>query len=120
LDNPNYYNKQLTKAGRDSGFTLDEILDESKELIDPKTKTAIDAIERSKLVEDGFTVKFNNISDEGFKPFVDELNNTKNFGRGAPIQEITDNIKLEMDLVRNKWGEMFSAYGQMLDPKEIK
>jgi hypothetical protein len=119
LDNPNYYNKQLTKAGRDSGFTLDEILDESKELIDPKTKTAIDAIERSKLIEDGFTVKFNNISDEGFKPFVDELNNTKNFGRGAPIQEITDNIKLEMDLVRNKWGEMFSAYGQMLNPKEL-
>ena len=120
LDNPNYYDKQLTKLGKDSGFTLDEVLDDTKELINPKTKKVIDAVERSTLLEDGFTIKFNNISDNGFKPFADQLDNSKSYGKGAPVQEVKENIKLEMDLVRNKWGEMFSAYGQMLDPKELQ
>jgi hypothetical protein len=120
LEDPTYFNKQLTKTGRESGFTLDEILDETKELINPVTKKVVSATERSKLIEDGFSVKFSNITDEGFKPFVDQLDNSKSYGQGAPIQEVKDNIRFEMDLVRNKWGDLFSAYGRLLEPKQLE
>ena len=52
LDNPNYYDKQLSAAGRESGFTLDEIL-EGGVLKNEKGKI----LDNSKLVEDGFYIK---------------------------------------------------------------
>ena len=119
LDKPTYFDTQLSKAGRDSGFTLRDILDDTKELIDPKTKKVIDAAERSKFTEKGFTMQFDNITDDIFKPFAKELDNSKSYGKGAPIQEVKENIRFEMDLLRNKWGDLFSAYGRMLTPREL-
>ena len=114
LDNPNYYDKQLTQAGRESGFTLDEIMQGGT----LKNKSG-DILDNSTLIEDGFTLKFNNISDKGFKTFADELDNSKSFGKGAPVDEVKDSIRFEMDLLRNKWGDLFSSYGRMLTPQEL-
>ena len=47
------------------------------------------------------------------------LDNSKRYGKGKPIQEIKDNIKFEMDLVRNKWGDLFSSYGRLLTNDEL-
>ena len=114
LDNPIYYDKQLTKAGRESGFTLDEIMQGGT----LKNKSG-EILDNSTLIEDGFTLKFNNISDKGFKTFSDELDNSKSYGKGAPIQEVKENIRFEMDLLRNKWADLFSSYGRMLTPQEL-
>ena len=119
LDNPNYYPKQLTKKGQESGFTLDEILEggtlknKSGDILDQKT---VDS-----FIEDGFTLKFNNISKDAFETssFAKELDNSKSYGKGAPVQEVKDNIRFEMNLLRNKWGDLFSSYGRMLTPQEL-
>jgi hypothetical protein len=118
LENPNYFDKQLTKTGRDSGFTLEEVLS-GKPLKYEKSGKLVTPDERARFIEDGFTLKFNNITDDAFKPFEKELENSKSFGTGKPIQEIKDNIKFEMDLVRNKWGDLFSSYGRLLRPEEL-
>jgi hypothetical protein len=118
LENPNYFDKQLTKTGRDSGFTLEEVLS-GKPLRYEKSGKLVTPDERARFIEDGFTLKFNNITDDAFKPFEKELENSKSFGTGKPIQEIKDNIKFEMDLVRNKWGDLFSSYGRLLRPEEL-
>ena len=118
LENPNYFDKQLTKTGRDSGFTLEEVLS-GKPLRYEKSGKLVTPDERARFIEDGFTLKFNNITDDAFKPFEKELENSKSFGKGKPIQEIKDNIKFEMDLVRNKWGDLFSSYGRLLRPEEL-
>ena len=118
LENPNYFDKQLTKTGRDSGFTLEEVLS-GKPLKYEKSGKLVTPDERARFIEDGFTLKFNNITDDAFKPFEKELENSKSFGKGKPIQEIKDNIKFEMDLVRNKWGDLFSSYGRLLRPEEL-
>jgi len=118
LDKPKYFDKQLTKTGRDSGFTLEEILS-GKPLKYEKSGELVTAAEKARFVEDGFTLKFNNITDKGFKPFEDALENSKRFGKGKPIQEIKDNIRFEMDLVRNKWGDLYSSYGRLLRPEEL-
>ena len=118
LDKPTYFNKQLTKTGRDSGFTLEEILS-GKPLKYEKSGELVTAAEKARFVEDGFTLKFNNITDEGFKPFEEALENSKRFGKGKPIQEVKDNIRFEMDLVRNKWGDLYSSYGRLLRPEEL-
>ena len=118
LENPNYFDKQLTKTGRDSGFTLEEVLS-GKPLRYEKSGELVTAAEKARFVENGFTLKFNNITDDAFKPFEKELENSKRFGKGKPIQEIKDNIKFEMDLVRNKWGDLFSSYGRLLRPEEL-
>ena len=47
-------------------------------------------LDNSTLIEDGFTLKFNNISDKSFKTFSDELDNSKSYGKGAPIQEVKE------------------------------
>ena len=112
-----YYNQQLTQAGRDSGFTLDEILEGGT--LKNKTDEIIDQKTVDSFIEDGFTLKFNNITDKGFKTFADELDNSKSYGKGAPIQEVKDNIRFEMDLLRNKWGDLFSSYGRMLTPDQL-
>ncbi len=54
LDDPDYYIKQLTKEGQDSGFTINVILDDTKIL----RNTTGDLVEKAPLIEDGFTVKF--------------------------------------------------------------
>jgi len=118
LDKPKYFDKQLTKTGRDSGFTLEEILS-GKPLKYEKSGELVTAAEKARFVEDGFTLKFNNITDKGFKPFEDALENSKRFGKGKPIQEVKDNIRFEMDLVRNKWGDLYSSYGRLLRPEEL-
>ena len=118
LENPNYFDKQLTKTGRDSGFTLEEVLS-GKPLRYEKSGKLVTPDEKARFIEDGFTLKFNNITDDAFKPFEKELENSKSFGTGKPIQEIKDNIKFEMDLVRNKWGDLFSSYGRLLRPEEL-
>jgi hypothetical protein len=118
LDKPKYFDKQLTKTGRDSGFTLEEILS-GKPLKYEKSGELVTAAEKARFVEDGFTLKFNNITDEGFKPFEDALEQSKRFGKGKPIQEVKDNIRFEMDLVRNKWGDLYSSYGRLLRPEEL-
>jgi len=118
LDKPKYFDKQLTKTGRDSGFTLEEILS-GKPLKYEKSGELVTAAEKARFVEDGFTLKFNNITDEGFKPFEDALEKSKRFGKGKPIQEVKDNIRFEMDLVRNKWGDLYSSYGRLLRPEEL-
>ncbi len=118
LETPQYFNKQLTKTGKDSGFTLEEILS-GKPLKYEKSGELVTAAEKARFVEDGFTLKFNNITDEGFKPFEDALENSKQFGKGKPIKEVKDNIRFEMDLVRNKWGDLFSSYGRLLRPEEL-
>jgi hypothetical protein len=118
LEKPKYFDKQLTKTGRDSGFTLEEVLS-GKPLRYEKSGELVTAAEKARFVEDGFTLKFNNITDDAFKPFEKELENSKRFGKGKPIQEIKDNIKFEMDLVRNKWGDLFSSYGRLLRPEEL-
>ena len=118
LDKPKYFDKQLTKTGRDSGFTLEEILS-GKPLKYEKSGELVTAAEKARFVEDGFTLKFNNITDKGFKPFEDALENSKQFGKGKPIKEVKDNIRFEMDLVRNKWGDLFSSYGRLLRPEEL-
>ena len=118
LDNPNYYDKQLTKQGRDSGFTLEEAIS-TQELKYPTTGKIVTPAERARFIEDGFTVKFNNITDEGFKPFEDALNKSKRYGDGKPIKPIKDDIRLELDLVRSKIGDLFSSYGRLLKPEEL-
>ena len=118
LETPKYFNKQLTKTGRDSGFTLEEVLS-GKPLKYEKSGELVTAAEKARFVEDGFTLKFNNITDKGFKPFEDALENSKQFGKGKPIKEVKDNIRFEMDLVRNKWGDLFSSYGRLLRPEEL-
>ena len=118
LDKPKYFDKQLTKTGRDSGFTLEEILS-GEPLKYEKSGELVTAAEKARFVEDGFTLKFNNITDEGFKPFEDALEKSKRFGKGKPIQEVKDNIRFEMDLVRNKWGDLYSSYGRLLRPEEL-
>ena len=118
LDKPKYFDKQLTKTGRDSGFTLEEILS-GKPLKYEKSGELVTAAEKARFVEDGFTLKFNNITDKGFKPFEDALEKSKRFGKGKPIQEVKDNIRFEMDLVRNKWGDLYSSYGRLLRPEEL-
>jgi len=118
LDKPKYFDKQLTKTGRDSGFTLEEILS-GKPLKYEKSGELVTAAEKARFVEDGFTLKFNNITDEGFKPFEDALEKSKRFGKGKPIQEVKDNIRFEMNLVRNKWGDLYSSYGRLLRPEEL-
>ena len=82
------------------------------EIIDEKTIAA-------SLMEDGFTLKFNNVSDDAFEGFSKEIDNSKSYGKGAPIQEVKDNIRFEMDLLRNKWADLFSSYGRVLTPKEL-
>ena len=79
----------------------------------------VTAAERARFTEDGFTLKFDNITDDAFKPFSDALDNSKRYGKGKPIQEIKDNIKFEMNLVRNKWGDLFSSYGRLLTNDEL-
>jgi len=118
LETPQYFNKQLTKTGKDSGFTLEEILS-GEPLKYEKSGELVTAAEKARFVEDGFTLKFNNITDKGFKPFEDALENSKQFGKGKPIKEVKDNIRFEMDLVRNKWGDLFSSYGRLLRPEEL-
>jgi hypothetical protein len=118
LENPNYFDKQLTKTGRDSGFTLEEVLS-GKPLKYEKSGKIVTPDEKARFIEDGFTLKFNNITDDGFKPFEKELENSKRFGIGKPIQEVKDNIRFEMDLVRNKWGDLYSSYGRLLRPEEL-
>ena len=118
LEKPKYFDKQLTKTGRDSGFTLEEILS-NKPLRYDKSGELVTAAERARFTEDGFTLKFKNITDEAFKPFSDALDNSKRYGKGKPIQEIKDNIKFEMNLVRNKWGDLFSSYGRLLTNDEL-
>ena len=76
LETPKYFNKQLTKTGRDSGFTLEEVLS-GKPLKYEKSGELVTAAEKARFVEDGFTLKFNNITDKGFKPFEDALENSK-------------------------------------------
>ena len=116
LDNPNYYDKQLSAAGRESGFTLDEIL-EGGVLKNEKGKI----LDNSKLVEDGFTLKFNNITDEGFEPFAKEITeNTTGYGKGAPTKEVLETARLQMDGMRNRFGDLFSIYGRQLDPNSLK
>jgi hypothetical protein len=44
----------------------------------------------------------------------------RSYGQGAPIEEIKSSIRLEMDLIRNKWSDMFSAYGRLLEPKQLE
>ena len=112
LDNPIYETKQLTRKGKESGFTLDEVMagrTQDGKIID----------DAASLMEDGFTLKFGNITDDAFESFSKELDNSKSYGKGAPIQEVKDNIRFEMDLLRNKWGDLFSSYGRMLTPKEL-
>ena len=112
-----FYKKQLTKEGRDSGFTLDEILeggvlkDKNGKILDQKT---IDS-----FIEDGFSVKFKPLDEAALKPFYKELDNSKSYGEGAPIQAVKENIKLEMDFMRSKWGDLFSSYGRLLDNSEL-
>jgi hypothetical protein len=118
LENPNYFDKQLTKTGKDSGFTLEEVLS-GKPLKYEKSGKIVTPDEKARFIEDGFTLKFNNITDDGFKPFEKELENSKRFGIGKPIQEVKDNIRFEMDLVRNKWGDLYSSYGRLLRPEEL-
>jgi hypothetical protein len=112
LDNPIYETKQLTKKGKESGFTLDEVMAGTRE-----TGEIID--DAASLMEDGFTLKFNNVSDDAFEGFSKEIDNSKSYGKGAPIQEVKDNIRFEMDLLRNKWADLFSSYGRVLTPKEL-
>ena len=112
LDNPIYETKQLTKKGKESGFTLDEVMAGTRE-----TGEIID--DAASLMEDGFTLKFNNVSDDAFEGFSKEIDNSKSYGKGAPIQEVKDNIRFEMNLLRNKWGDLFSSYGRMLTPQQI-
>ena len=112
LDNPIYETKQLTRKGKESGFTLDEVMagrTQDGKIID----------DAASLMEDGFTLKFGNVTDDAFESFSKELDNSKSYGKGAPIQEVKDNIRFEMDLLRNKWGDLFSSYGRMLTPKEL-
>ena len=112
LDNPIYETKQLTKKGKESGFTLDEVMAGTRE-----TGEIID--DAASLMEDGFTLKFNNVSDDAFEGFSKEIDNSKSYGKGAPIQEVKDNIRFEMNLLRNKWADLFSSYGRVLTPKEL-
>ena len=118
LEKPKYFDKQLTKTGRDSGFTLEEILS-GKPLRYEKSGELVSAAEKARFTEDGFTLKFDNITDDAFKPFEQALDNSKRFGKGKPIQEIKDNIRFEMDLIRNKWGDLFSSYGRLLTNDEL-
>ena len=112
LDNPIYETKQLTRKGKESGFTLDEVMA-------GRTNTGEIIDDAASLMEDGFTLKFGNVTDDAFESFSKELDNSKSYGKGAPIQEVKDNIRFEMDLLRNKWGDLFSSYGRMLTPKEL-
>ena len=112
LENPIYETKQLTRKGKESGFTLDEVMagrTQDGKIID----------DAASLMEDGFTLKFGNVTDDAFESFSKELDNSKSYGKGAPVQEVKDNIRFEMDLLRNKWGDLFSSYGRMLTSKEL-
>tara|TARA_R110002050_G_scaffold202367_3_gene337555 strand:+ start:583 stop:5085 length:4503 start_codon:yes stop_codon:yes gene_type:complete len=115
-DSGTFYNKQLTKVGRDSGFTLDEIL-EGADATKIFRNEADEIVDLTKVgIEDGFTVKFPNITDEGFEPFKTELlKNTKGYIKDAPLKEIQESVRLEMDLVRNRIGDLFSSLGRMTD-----
>ena len=116
LDNPDYFTKQLTKEGQDSGFTIKQILDDNKVL---RNKTG-DLVEKAPLIEDGFTVKFKPLLKQGEEPtgslkkFYDELGSNDAYGRGAPVDEVKDSIRLQMEAIRNRWGDMFSIYGNTL------
>ena len=112
LDNPIYETKQLTRKGKESGFTLDEVMS-------GRTQDGKIIDDAASLMEDGFTLKFGNVTDDAFESFSKELDNSKSYGKGAPVQEVKDNIRFEMDLLRNKWGDLFSSYGRMLTPKEL-
>jgi hypothetical protein len=121
LDNPDYYTKQLTKEGQDSGFTIKEILDDTKIL----RNTTGDLVEKAPLIEDGFTVKFKPLLKQGEEPtgslkkFYDELGSNDAYGRGAPVDEVKDSIRLQMEAVRNRWGDMFSVYGNTLTKTDL-
>jgi hypothetical protein len=56
LENPNYFDKQLTKTGRDSGFTLEEVLS-GKPLKYEKSGKIVTPDERARFIEDGFHIK---------------------------------------------------------------
>ena len=68
-----------------------------------------------------FTLKFNNITDEGFEPFAKEITeNTTGYGKGAPTKEVLETARLQMDGMRNRFGDLFSIYGRQLDPNSLK
>ena len=112
LENPIYETKQLTRKGKESGFTLDEVMagrTQDGKIID----------DAASLMEDGFTLKFGNVTDDAFESFSKELDNSKSYGKGAPVDEVKESIRFEMNLLRNKWADLFSSYGRMLTPKEL-
>ena len=95
LENPIYETKQLTRKGKESGFTLDEVMagrTQDGKIID----------DAASLMEDGFTLKFGNITDDAFESFSKELverqkkRNGPIFSLKEELGEYFPNIKYEL------------------------
>ena len=141
LDNPNFYDYQLTKVGRDTGFSIDEILENSAKdaegkNIGPlkylKSKKIVSEADRLKFFEDGFTVKFNNfakVTDEGFQPFAKSLEESGAYKEGDKLFKkgfdetlpgVQENVRLQVNAIRSRMGDLFSIIGRETDPQYLK